>query len=220
MSRRSADSPVLLRPWVAVAGGAFAGVALATAIIVGWSFLGPAPGDVGRAPSRPDTLIDVFRLAPGDAFEMLLAPAGPDARGEPALSATLFPDEEPARELASVLVANTGERDGWDVDLAAPQLRARAADASWFALTEIDDEAAARLGTALALRFRGIGGAPASRRVAPGSLRRFLVALPPGRRFADISVVQWGERELRRVRLDLEGLHAFRERPSPPVAER
>jgi len=202
-----------------VLGGAVAGIALATAVIVAWSFLGPEPEDAGRAASRPDTLVSVFRLPRGAAYEMLLAPAGPDASGEPALSAGLFPGEQPPRELASVLVANTGALGDWEVDLGSPPVRAKASDASWFQLDAVEDAAVSGLDPGLALRFRGLGGGALRRSVAPGTLRRFLLVLPAGRRFADISVVQWGDRTLEPGQIDLERLHAFRERPAdvPPA---
>ena len=57
--------PVLLRPWVAIVGGAVAGVVLAAAVIVGWSYLGPAPAGSGRA-----------RLTPGPANALWRCKAG------------------------------------------------------------------------------------------------------------------------------------------------
>ena len=212
--------PVILRPWVAILGGAVAGVALAAAVIVAWSYLGPAPPGAGRAASRPDTLVDVFRLPAGAGESMLVARAGPDASGEPALSAGLFPGEEPVRELASVVVANLSEADSIDVDLAAEPLRACTDDADWFELSAVATATAHSLDPTLALRFRGLGGQLGAQSIAPGTLRRFLVALPPGRRFADVSVVQWGDRKLERDRIDVENLHAIRERPGVPAPRR
>ena len=212
--------PVLVRPWVAVAGGAVAGVVLATAVIVGWGLVGARFRDVGQAAARPDTAVDVFRLPPGAAFEMLVAPAGPDAQGETEIAERLFPGEEPPRRLAAVLVANTGALGDWEVDLAAPPLRARFGGADWVDLAAVDAARTDALGPALALRFRSLGGVPGPRRIEPGTMRRFLLALPPGRTLEDASGVQWGDRVLRRESMDLESFHAFRESPVHAAAER
>jgi len=219
VSRQTDAHPAYLRPWVAILGGAVAGIALATAVILVWAYIGPVPDDAGHAASRPDTLVDVFRLPPGAAFEMIVTPAGPDARGEPALSAGLFPGEAPARELASVLVANTGARGDWDVDLVALPLRAHCDEAESFEMAAVDASVVDALPPQLALRFRGLGGRAGPSTVAPGTLRRFLLALPPGRTFSEVSVVQWGDQQLARARIDVEHLHAFRERPAdvPPA---
>lgn len=216
----TAVHPVLLRPWVAILGGAAAGVVLAALVIVAWSYLGPDPGGAGRAASRPDTEVDVFRSPPGSAESMLVARAGPDAGGEPALAAGLFPGEEPARELASIVVVNRGEVEVFDIDLANTPLRARTDDTEWFELAAVAPAALEALDPNLALRFRGLGGEIDRRSIAPGTLRRFLLALPPGRRFSDVSVVQWGDRTLERGRIDVERLHEFRERSLTPPPSR
>jgi len=203
--------PVLLRPWVAVAGGAVAGILLATAVVVAWTLFGTDTGDPGHAAINPESSIDVYRLPQG-AFEMLVVPAGPDARGEELLSASLYPGEQPARAFASVLLANTGALGSWEVDLAATPLRARAGDA-WFDLSPVPPERLDGLSPVALLRLRSVGGDVASAHVEPGSLRRVLLALPAGRTFRDVSAVQWGDRPLERQQMDLERLHEFRDRP-------
>jgi len=208
------ESPAHLRPWVAVAGGLAAGIALASVVVIGWSFVSSRRGRAGHAASRPDSSIGVFRLVAGESGELLVAPAGPDGSGEPALSAALFPDEKPPRHLASVLVANTRATGAeFEVDLASVPLRARSGgDEAWFNLEPLPHRDG--LSPTVALRLRSVGGSIQSVSVAPGNLRRFLVALPPGRTLSDVSVVQWGERLLERDRMDLETLHAYREAPS------
>lgn len=208
------DPPVLLRPVTAVLGGLVAGVLLASAVVIGWSLIRTDSRRAGYAASRPDSRIGVFRLDGTGGGELLLAPAGPDGTGEPAISTALFPDEVPARELASVLVANTNVAgDAFEVDLASVPLRARAGtDQPWFDLQPIrgrDD-----LAPTVALRLRTVGGTRGSVTVAPGKLSRLLVALPPGRQLSDVSDVQWGERPLLADRMDLETLHAYREAPT------
>ena len=204
---------VHLRPWVAVAGGLVAGVVLAAVVVIGWSLLRGPKGVAGQAASRPDSRISVFRLRSDGPGEILLAPAGPDATGEPALSRALFPDETPARRFASVLVANTSAAGApFEVDLAAVPFRAEPRDGgSSFNLEPLPK----RLGLSptVSLRLRSLGGDVDSVRVSPGTLRRFLVALPPGRTLSDVSVVQWGERSLERALMDLETLHQYREAP-------
>ena len=215
MNESRDEPPVLLRPWAAVAGGLVAGVVLATAVMIGWSLIRPHSRRAGHAASRPDSSLGVFRLTAdaGAGGELLVAPAGPDGTGELALSEALYPDEVPARAFASVLVANTNAAgDDFEVDLTAVPLRARSGtDAPWFELEPLP--AGEGLSPTLALRLRSLGGTGGSVSVAPGTLRRFLVALPPGRKLADVLDVQWGERALVPDRMDLETLHAYREAP-------
>jgi hypothetical protein len=162
--------------------------------------------------------VDLYRLPSGSDHEVFLVPSGPDAIGEPRLAASLFPDETPARELASVLVANVGRRGVFDLDLDETPLRGRTAGGPWEPICALAPDA--RLPEDLAVRFRALGGGVSKVRLDPGHFRRILVALPRARRLADLSDVELGEVSLVRDRLELERLRRFRIDPAGTTSGR
>ncbi len=220
MNRPHDVHPVLLRPWAAVGGGIVAGIVVAAVAMVAWSlFLDGEPGDPGEPLSEPDRRVALFRLDPDAAHGMMVLPAGPDALGEPTLAERLFPDEQPRRRLASVLLTNVTAADVWEVDLASMPLRGRIAGEEWGSFTPLDAivGAADDLSATERLRLRSLGAELVRVRVDPGTLRRVLVALPKGRKLGEFTDVQWDGRQLARDELDLERLHRFREDPAGVV---
>lgn len=177
-----------------------------------------------RAPEAPPewreavSQVDLFRLPAEADREMFLVPAGPDANGEPRLAQALFPDEDPPRELASLLCANVSADRTWDVDLAATPLACRRGEGrAWTPFVDLGASVASgagRLAASDLLRLRSLGAAAGKMTVAPRSMQRVLVALPPNCRFAELSDVQWGDAPLVRDRLDLERIRRFREDPA------
>lgn len=201
--------PREIRPWPGIVYGAATGL-LASALGIGaWMYLRARPAPL--PPARETPQVDLFRLPSGFAREAMLVPAGPDAIGEPRLAARLFPDGP--RELVTLLLANVSAKDPWDVDLATEPLRCRAGDGPWEELALLDG-AGARLPAADDLRLRGLGAGSVRVRVDPGSLRQVLLALPPRRKFADLTDVQWGGAALTRDRLEVARLRRFREDPA------
>ncbi len=210
-----------LPPWKMLAAGVLAGVLIA--LIAGqiWNVFddgdGPGEGN-GLAPNGAD--IACFRLPWGGEHELLLVPAGPDGLGEPRLAARLFPDETPARRLASLVLANVSPDTQWEVDLGSePFLAQIAGSDEWQRIDPVtsDDGIAVDLDAADALRLRALAtGAPGGSRLTlePRSLRRVLVALPPRRGLADISGVKWGATDLLPDRISAETLRSFRVDPA------
>ena len=203
------------RTWDAVATGAAAGLVVATAALWGWIWLRPGDGSAGSGPPPREVAqaTALFRMTHGGEHEMLLVTAGPDAAGEPALAKSLFAGEDPPRELASVVVANLSQSVPWDVDLRETPLRCRAGSDDWLTLESVGT-APPKLEPAAELRLRALGGTGTAARLEPGSLRQFLVALPPSRKLDDLAVVQWGDVQLVRDRFDLERLRRFRANPA------
>lgn len=199
----------------AVLLGAASGCATAAAGVALWTWIGSRPHEI--PPPREIARIELFRLAAEGPREALLLPAGPDATGEPRLSRTLFPDAP--RDLVSFVLANTSARDPWDVDLAAEPLRCRAGDGPWEDVTRLDGDLPP-LPAADDLRLRGLGARDTHVSVPPGSLRQVLLALPPGRKLAELTDVQWGERSLARDRMELARIRRFREDPPPATGGR
>jgi hypothetical protein len=199
-----------------VLGGLALGFLAAAGGSGAWRLFGPQAADeVVTARPAPER-VRLFRLTADADRAALLVPAGPDETGEPRLAAALFPGEDPARELASLLFANVSPDRAWDVDLATRPVRCRGAgDAEWRVLTGAAERGAqGRLDPADALRLRALGGTETRLVVEPHSVRRVLVALPPGRRMEDLSDVQWGDAPFVRDELDLERLRRFREDPA------
>lgn len=196
------------RTLAALATGAAAGLVVAAAALWTWTLLSPSR----RGPDVPRrdvaSAVDVFRLPSGGGRELVVVRAGPDAGGEPALSARLFPDEDPARELVSVVVANGAGGEPWTFDLKATPLRVRTGG-EWVPAESVAERAPS-LAPAEELRVRSLGGATAAVDVAPGTMRSLLVALPKARKMADVTDVQWGDVTLLRDRFDLERLRRFR----------
>lgn len=210
------------RPWGAAAAGAALGLLLASAGIVVVELVSGGAGRSAPVPDDVASVVDLFRLPSGAARELFLVPAGPDASGEPRLSETLFPGEEPPRALAALLVANVGTRDAWDVDLAATPLRGRPSGGPWETLEPVGlpSGSGPNLPADVELRLRGIGGGVTAVRAEPGTLAQLLVALPRGRRIADLSDVQLGDVALVRDRLDLERVRRFRVDPAGTTSGR
>ncbi len=200
--------------------GVLAGVALALGVLAAWRLLptGAEAPTATAAPPAATPSLDCFRLPWGGARELLLVPAGPDGVGEPALSARLFPDEDPGRSLASLLVANVSGEERWDVDLADRPLMARVGDGPWVRLDA--DVATNGLSGSEAARLRALGHGSTRFTLEPGSLRRVLVALPPRRGLAELTDVKWGDESLLRDRLDLRTVRRFRLDPGAVAAGR
>lgn len=200
--------------WVAVTSGLALGFAAASAGKFAWNRYGRKSAQAAGPARDVAALVDLFRLPSGAHREMFLVPSGPDANGEPALAASLFPGEEPPRELASLLVANVSADEPWTIDLESSPLTCRRSGAvTWETLHGIDP-GAAKLDPAAMLRLRGLGGAPTRITLEPRTLRRVLMALPPKCRIEDLSDVQWGTTPLVRDQLDLERVRRFREDPA------
>jgi len=215
-------APTQGRPptWLAVAAGAGLGFFAAFLAAGAWNAFGRrdavAPGVERTAPPQ----VDLFRLPSKANREMVLVPAGPDASGEPRLAAALFPNENPPRELAALLLANVSPDEPWLVDLdAAPLACRRADDAAWTPLAPLALDASS-LTAAERLRLRGLGAVGGKLTVEPRSLRQVLLALPPNCRLGDLSGVQWGDMKLERDRLDLTRVRRFREDPAAATAGR
>lgn len=204
--------------WGAVLLGASSGLLVAALAIAVYSWWGGRP-PADLPPHHDTAAIDLFRLPWGGEREAILVPAGPDAIGEPLLAASLFPGESPPRELASLVVANVGREGAWDVDLVREPLRCRAGGGDWEPLGLLDGVGERARG-ADRLRLRALGGEATAVSVAPGTLVRLLVALPPRRKLADLTDVEWGGRPLTRDRLDLERVRRFREDPSASLSGR
>lgn len=200
--------------WAAVAGGAALGLLAAVGGSLAWNLFGRRGAGQGGGVFAAAAPVDLFRLPSGAHREMFLVPAGPDANGEPALSKALFPDEDPPRELASLLLANVSADESWTVDLDATPLECRRSGAAWEALHGLSPSGATKLAAADLLRLRSLGATGGKVTVEPKSLRRVLVALPPKCRIADLSDVQWGTIPLLRDQLDLERVRRFREDPA------
>lgn len=196
------------RTLAALATGAAAGLVVAAAALWTWTLVAPAR----RGPEVPQrevaSAVDVFRLPSGGGRELVVVRAGPDAGGEPALSARLFPGEDPERELVSIVVANGAGGELWTLDLHAAPLRVRAGG-DWFPAESVVERASA-LPPAEELRVRSLGGATSAVDVAPGTMRSLLVALPKARKMGDITDVQWGDVTLLKDRFDIERLRRFR----------
>jgi hypothetical protein len=194
--------------------GLVLGFCAAIAGTYAWNLFGAARR--ARIPERETTAqVDLFRLPSGARREMFFVPAGADADGEPALSRALFPDEEPPRELASLLIANVSADEPWQVDLAKEPLSCRVGERPDLAsLDRVSSRTGASLPPAQLLRLRALSSDEPTLVVAPSSLRRVLYALPPRCRMGDLSVVQWGSTPLVRDRLDLERVRHFREDPA------
>lgn len=196
------------RTLAALATGAAAGLVVAAAALWTWTLLAPARRGPAVPPREIASAVDVFRLPSGGGRELVVVRAGPDATGETALSARLFPGEAPARELVSIVVANAAGGEPWTIDLAAAPLRVRAGG-GWEPA-----ESVALRGTELPpaeeLRLRSLGGATSAIDVAPGTMRSLLVALPKARKMSELTDVQWGDVNLLRDRFDLERLRRFR----------
>jgi hypothetical protein len=199
------------RPWAAVLLGAAAGLGMAAIALGAWSAWRAATAPTLPAP-REAARVDLFRLPSGGAREALLLPAGPDAAGEPRLAERIFGSAD-ARELVSLFLANVSREEPWDVDLAQAPLRCRAGAASWEEIGRLDGPFPG-LPPTDELRLRSLGAGATRLRVEPGTLRQVLLALPPGRKLAELTDVQWGERPLTRDRLDLERVRRFREDPA------
>jgi len=210
--------------WLAVVAGAALGFLAAFGGAGVWNtyFRGDAaPSPPARAAAAS---VDLFRLPPSGRREMYLVPAGPDATGEPALARALFPEENPPRELASLLLANVSPDEPWLVDLDAAPLACRRTDGG--AWTSIEGVAttvasgAARISSSDMVRLRGLGAVGGKVMVEPRSLRHVLLALPRNCRLADLSDVQWGDARLLRDRLELSRIRRFREDPAAVTAGR
>jgi hypothetical protein len=207
LSRSHAAHAILL--------GAATGL-LAAALGVGvWTYLRTRPPVL--PPARESARVDLFRLPSAGAREALLVPAGPDATGEPRLAAALFPAA--LRELVTLVVANVSASEPWDVDLVAEPLRCRSGDGPWEDLARLDRGLPA-LDPVDDLRLRALGAREAQVRVEPGSLRQVLLAMPPGRKLADLTDVQWGTTALTRDSLELARLRRFREDPAGTTSGR
>jgi hypothetical protein len=204
---------------MAVAGGVLMGLVSAMAGTYGWRLLARR-ADPPIEEARAVQVLDLFRLPSGARREMFLVPAGPDGIGEPGLAASLFPDEDPPRELASLLVANVSAEEPWRVDLEGQSLRCRAeGDPSWRPIERLP-AAPPSVSAAEALRLRGLGAGDAAVTVEPRSLRQVLLALPRGCRFSALSDVQWGTTPLVRDKLDAERIRHFREDPAAATTGR
>jgi hypothetical protein len=201
--------------WLAVTGGGAIGFLAASAGTFAWTaFAKRAEPDVSVARDA-GAPVDLFRLPSGAGRELFLVPAGPDANGEPLLAQALFPQENPPRELASLLIANVSPDQSWTFDLGETPLACRrSAAGAWETLKGLTAADAAKLGASDALRLRSLGSAGDRIVVEPKSLRHVLVALPPRCRISDLSDVQWGVTPLVRDRLELERIRRFREDPA------
>jgi hypothetical protein len=210
--------------WIAVAAGAGLGFLVAFAGVGAWN-LWPRRETASGGPTRDAaSLVDLFRLASVGRREMYLVPAGPDAAGEPVLATALFPEEDPPRELASLLLANVSPDEPWLVDLDAKPLACRRSDAApWEPIGGVASAVAAggeRLNASALLRLRGLGAVDGKLTVEPKTLRRVLLALPPKCRLGELSDVRWGDTPLLRDRLELERVRRFREDPAAVTAGR
>lgn len=210
------------RSWITVLTGVSAGVLVAILC----SMLVRRLADMGHTGGREPvtaSLVDFYRLPSGRDQALLVLRAGPDASGEQTLSRRLFPGETPERELATVLVANASSDEPWDVDLEQSPLRLRTGDGStwepFVQLAERLDGASDELTPADRLRLRGLGAGTTRFRLEPRSARQVLLALPPARRFEQVSDVQWGDTLLRRDHADVERLRALRQDPSAAGTE-
>lgn len=213
-----APVPRAPRPWAAILLGASTGLLFAALAIAGWSWWDSRPS-ADLPPRGVASAVDVFRLPSGRAHEALLVPAGPDAIGEPRLSAALFPGETPPRELASFVLANVSPRDEWQVDLARRPVRGRVEGGAWEEFGVLDG-VAERAGDADAVRLRALGGGLTELSLRPGSIRRVLLALPKNRKLSDLRDVEWDGSPLERDRLPAERLRRFREDPVAAMAGR
>ena len=203
------------RTWIAVGGGLVIGFVAAFAGTIAWNLFGRRADDAPPRGREVAQQVDLFRLPSRARQEMFLVPAGPDANGEPRLATALFPDEDPPRELALLLLANVSPDEPWHVDLDAAPLACRtSAGSALTPLQKLDPTGAARLAPSDRLRLRSLSAAGGKLTVEPRSMLRVLLALPPKCRLADLSDVQWGETPLVRDQLDLERIRRFREDPA------
>jgi hypothetical protein len=210
--------------WLAVVVGAALGVLVAFGGAAVWN----SSFRRNAAPPSPErgatAAVDLFRLPPSGRREMYLVPAGPDATGEPRLAKALFPEEDPPRELASLLLANVSPDEPWLVDLDATPLACRRADGgAWSSIEGLAPavaSGAARITPSEIVRLRGLGAVGGKVTVEPRSMRHVLLALPPNCRLADLSGVQWGDVPLLRDRLELSRIRRFREDPAAVTAGR
>ncbi len=203
------------RPWAAIVAGVVVGFIAALAGTAVWGLLRQGTGEEYAEGVAPQAMVDLFRLPSGTDHELLVIPAGPDGIGEPQLTDRLFPEEDPPRQLASLLVANVSPTNPWEVDLQSVPLRCRTAqDSAWESFEHLQERIAARhVAPAQELRLRSLGAGVTRFSLGPRTSRRILVALPPGRTLEDLAVVQWGETALLRDRLELERVRRFREDP-------
>jgi hypothetical protein len=210
--------------WLAVVVGAALGLLVAFAGAGVWNAYVRRDAAPPSSERGANASVDLFRLPPSGRREMYLVPAGPDATGEPLLAKALFPEEDPPRELASLLLANVSPDEPWLVDLDATPLACRRGDGgAWTSLEGLAPavaSGAARISSSEMLRLRGLGAVGGKVTVEPRSLRHVLLALPRNCRLADLAGVQWGDTPLLRDRLELSRIRRFREDPAAVTAGR
>lgn len=178
-------------PWTAALVGGLLGVGITLLFAVLWDPLRYG-GEASEAP-RTEHRVAFFRLPGGSDRELYVLPAGPEGRGEDRLAQALAGDGRDPTDLVSIYVANLAPDGEWQVDLAETPIRVRTGG-KWSELVGVApdavEDAVARV------RARALGAGRSALVLEPGRAGRFLFALPAGRTFADVSGVQWGEREL------------------------